>query len=62
MGFSADEIASEYDLALSEIYAVLAWTFDHRAEIDQAIRDERAFVERLRQMTPSRLPEKLRAM
>jgi len=61
MGLSADEIASEYDLSLSEIYAALAYYHDHRAEIDQLIRDERAFVEELRRMTPSKLPDKLRA-
>jgi len=61
MGLSADEIASEYDLTLSEVYAALAYYYDHRAEIDQSIRDERAFSEELRQMTPSKLPEKLRA-
>lgn len=61
MGLSADEIASEYDLSLSEIYAALAYYYDHRAEIDQSIRDERAFVEELRRMTPSKLPDKLRA-
>lgn len=60
MGLSADEIASEYELSLSEIYAALAHYYDHRAEIDQSIRDERAFVEELRRMTPSKLPEKLR--
>jgi len=60
VGLSADEIASEYDLALSEIHAALAYYFDHRAQIDQSIRDERAFVEELRRMTPSKLPEKLR--
>ncbi|MFO7741364.1 MAG: DUF433 domain-containing protein [Anaerolineae bacterium] len=60
MGLSADEIASEYDLSLSEVYAALAYYYDHRAEIDQSIRDERAFVEELRRMTPSKLPEKLR--
>lgn len=61
MGLSADEIASEYDLSLSEIYAALAYYHDHRAEIDQLIRDERAFVEELRRMTPSKLLDKLRA-
>jgi uncharacterized protein (DUF433 family) len=60
VGLSADEIASEYDLTLSEVYAALAYYHDHRAEIDQSIRVERAFVEELRRMTPSKLPEKLR--
>lgn len=61
MGLSADEIASECDLTLSEVYAALTYYYDHRAGIDQSIWDERAFVEELRQMTPSKLPEKLRA-
>ncbi|MEA3377127.1 MAG: DUF433 domain-containing protein [Chloroflexota bacterium] len=60
MGLSADEIASEYDLTLSEVYVALAYYHDHRAEIHQSIRAERAFVEELRRLTPSKLPEKLR--
>ena len=60
MGLSADEIASEHDLTLSEIYAALAYTYGNRAEIDQSMRDGQAFVGELRQMTPSKLPEKLR--
>lgn len=58
LGLSAVEIASEYDLALAGVYAALAYYFDHRAEIDQAIRADEAFVADLRKRTPS----KLRAM
>jgi len=60
MGFSADEIATEYDLALSEVYAALTYYYDHRAEIDASIRADDAFLEELGQMTPSKLPERLR--
>jgi len=60
MGLSADEIASEYELSVSEVYAAVAHYHDHRPEIDESIREERAFVEELRRMTPSKLPEKLR--
>lgn len=60
MGLSADEIAAEYDLTLSEVYAALAYYYDHRAEIDESIRADEAFVEELRRVTPSKLPEKLR--
>ena len=49
LGMSVDEIAAEYDLALADIYAALAYYFDHRAEIDQAIEDKEAFVAALRQ-------------
>jgi uncharacterized protein (DUF433 family) len=60
MGLSADEIVSRYDLTRSEIRAAPAYYFDHRAEIDQSIRDNQAFVEELRELTSSKLPETLR--
>ena len=60
MGLSADEIATEYRLTLADIYAALAYYYDHQAEIDAAIKDDQAFVEALRQVSPSKLPEKLR--
>src|SRR5437868_14946575 len=59
LGVSADEIATEYDLTLADVHAALAYYFDHRAEIDQAIADGEAFVEALRQRTPSKVSEKL---
>ena len=31
---SADEIAAQYDLTLADVYAALAYYFDHREEID----------------------------
>lgn len=55
MGYSADEIASEHDLTLSEIYAALAYYYDHRAEIDQSIRESDQFIELLRQKNPQKL-------
>ena len=33
MGLSADEIAAEYGLSLADVYAALAYTYDHRAGI-----------------------------
>lgn len=53
MGYSADEIASEHDLTLSEIYTALAYYYDHRAEIDQSIYESEQFVSLLRQKTPT---------
>jgi uncharacterized protein (DUF433 family) len=61
IGLGADEIAAEYDLTLSDVYAALAYYYDHRAEIDEAIHADEALVAELRRMTPSKLPEKLRA-
>ncbi len=55
MGKCADEIATEYDLTLADVYAALAYYFDHREEIDQLIQEGEEFVKALRQKTPSRL-------
>ena len=61
MGKSADEIATEYDLTLADVYAALAYYFDHRAEIDESIREGETFAEALRERTPSKLSQKLAA-
>ena len=60
MGLSADEIATEYDLTLADVYAALAYYFDHREEIDQSMADDEAFIEELRKRTPSLVEQKLR--
>ena len=60
MGLSAEEIAAEYGISLADVYAALAFYYDHRAETDESIRADAAFVEGLRKVTPSKLPEKLR--
>ena len=60
MGMSADEIATEYGLTLGDVFAALAYYHDHRAEIDEAIRADDAFVKQLREIGPSVLKEKLR--
>ena len=60
MGKSADEIATEYDLTLADVYAALAYYFDHRAEIDRSLEESKVFVETLRRQTFSKLYEKPR--
>ena len=60
MGKSADEIAAEHNVTLADVYAALAYYFDHRAEIDRDIQEGEEFVKALLQKTPSRLPQKLR--
>jgi uncharacterized protein (DUF433 family) len=59
LGLSADEIASEHGLALADIYAALAYYYDHRAQIDDAIREDESLVTELRKRTPSKMREKL---
>lgn len=60
LGKSADEIATEYDLTLADVYAALAYYFDHREEIDLEIEESQVFVEALRQSTHSKVKQKLR--
>ena len=55
MGMSADVIAAEYDLAIADVYAALAYYFDHREEIDAAAATDVALIEELRSSIPSRL-------
>src|SRR3990172_8594522 len=40
LGRSADEIAAEYELSLADVYAALAYYFDHRTEIDRSIEEQ----------------------
>jgi uncharacterized protein (DUF433 family) len=60
LGRSVDEIAADYDLSLAEVYAALAYYFDHRTEVDQGIEESRAYADALRKRTPSRVSQKLR--
>jgi uncharacterized protein (DUF433 family) len=62
MGMTADEIASEYALSLADVYAALAYYWDHREEIEESIKADDAFVAELRRKTPSVLKEKLKAL
>jgi uncharacterized protein (DUF433 family) len=62
MGMSPDKIADEYDLGLADIHAALAYYFDHREEIDQAIIDGDRFAEEMRKASPSLLRERLASL
>lgn len=62
MGMSADQIATDYELSLADVYAALAYYFDHRSEVDHDIEESGAFIAALRQQTPSKLKEKLQSL
>ena len=62
LGRSVDEIAADYDLSLAEIYAALAYYFDHRAEVDRGIEESRAFADALQKHTPSKVTQKLQEL
>ena len=59
MGRCADEIATEYDLTLADVYAALAYYFDHREEIDRAMKESEAFIAEMRARSPSKVQQKL---
>ena len=61
MGKSVDEIATEYRLSLADVYAALAYYFDHQAEIAHSIQADELFVAAQRQQMPSLVQAKLQA-
>ena len=59
LGRSADEIATEYDLTLADVYTALAYYFDNREAIDESIAKSKALVANLRKKNVSQLAQKL---
>ena len=62
LGRSADEVATEHDLTLADVYAALAYYFDHREEIDRDMDQDRAFVKELQQRSPSKVGQRLQEL
>lgn len=60
LGKTPDQIADEHEITLADVYAALAYYFDHREEIDRSLAEGEAFAEMLRQSSPSKVSEKLR--
>ena len=58
MGLSADEIATTYTLSLGDVYAALAYYFDHQQEIDLAAEKTEQLVYNLRRAIPSKLKQR----
>ena len=59
LGKSADEIATEYDLTLADVYAALAFYFDNREAIDESIAKSKALVSSLRKKNVSRVAKRI---
>ena len=60
-GLTPDEIVSHIpSITLADVHAALAYYFDHIEEIQQEMREERAFAEEFRRKNPSLLEAKLR--
>ena len=59
MGKSADEIATEYELEVADVYAAMAYYFDHREEIDFGIKESADWIAELRAVSQSLVKKKL---
>ena len=60
-GMSPDEIVGLFpSITLADVYAALAYYFDHREEIEAEFRQEAETAESLKAHFPSKLQEKLR--
>jgi uncharacterized protein (DUF433 family) len=54
---SAEEIAADYKLSLSQVYAALAYYYDHKVEIDSQLQERRQLAQQLKeQYRASRRP------
>jgi uncharacterized protein (DUF433 family) len=62
LGQSLEEIAGKYNLDLADVYAAMAYYYDHRSEIDGSIEADEAFTEAFRRSNPSLLQAKLKAL
>jgi uncharacterized protein (DUF433 family) len=61
LGMSPDEIVDRFPtITLADVHAALAYYWDHRAEIEQMITEERALDEEARRHAPGLVQEKLR--
>ena len=57
---SPDEIANDHNLTLAEVYAALAYYYDHREEIDHSIWKEDQLIAELKAQNPSLLAQRIR--
>ncbi len=55
LGRGVDEVATDHDLSLAEVYAALSYYYDHREEIDRSISESRAFAEELKDRMSSKV-------
>ena len=62
LGYSPDEIVSHYpQLTLADVYAALAYYYDHRDEIERYIQEGEELATTLQRQIPSKLLQKLAA-
>lgn len=62
LGMNADEIGTNYDLSLSEVYAALSYYFAHKDEIEQAWTADRELLEATQATSSSQLRSRLKVL
>jgi uncharacterized protein (DUF433 family) len=62
LGQSLEEVAAEYDLTLSEVYAAMSFYYDNKVAIDESIQASESLADSLRPLYPSLLQEKIRVL
>lgn len=60
MGMSPDEMADQFGLTLGEVYAALAYYFDHRKEIQRDLEHDRKLIVGHKRQSPSVVQGKLK--
>ncbi|MCO6493582.1 MAG: DUF433 domain-containing protein [Phaeodactylibacter sp.] len=55
LGHSAEDIATDYELTLADVYTALAYYYTHKSEIESAIKQEAILVQKLKKEIPSKL-------
>ena len=59
LGMSLIEIAGVYELSLAQVYAAMAYYFEHREDIDKRVEEEEALIQEYQRNHPSILQTKL---
>ncbi len=62
LGQSLEEVAADYDLTLSEVYAAMSFYYDNKVAIDESIQASETFADSLRPLYPSLLQEKIKVL
>ncbi len=62
LGMSVDEICTNYNLALGQVFAALSYYFDYKESIDEDIEADEVYFEAFKQNNPSRLQARLKQL
>ena len=58
LGYNVEQIANDYNLNFADVYAALAYYYDHKQEIDNSIVEGERRMEEMKKKIPSKLKKK----